>query len=275
MLDGEGTLGELHSVCIMQFLRSATPARAVLALSAACAVLTACGAPVPTSAPHFAAAGTELDLPVPATIRALPFTDQAGHTVHLSDFAGKTVVLGDMLTLCQEHCPIDTETLVLMARERAATPDPADTVFLSVTVDPTRDTPAQLAAYRRLYVGSPANVPQWELLTGSPANVAALWRSLHVYVQKVGEDSGVVRSWRTGRKLTYDVDHSDDVFFIDPAGRERYLFAGQPYLHGGRVPPAMQRFMSGQGRRNEQHGQWTAAEGLQVLNWLRTAPSGS
>ncbi|HWU22475.1 MAG TPA: SCO family protein, partial [Nocardioides sp.] len=119
-------------------------------------LLAGCGSPAAPTAPHFAKAGDQLDLPLPAAVKRLRFTDSNGRTVRLSDFAGKTIVVGDMLTLCQEHCPIDTATLVLMAHEYAATAaDPADTVFLSITVDPVRDTPAQLAAYRHQYVGSP------------------------------------------------------------------------------------------------------------------------
>jgi protein SCO1/2 len=239
--------------------------------SVAMLLLAGCGTHAAAAAPQFKNAGTQLYLPLPAALQRLKFTDSTGRTVRLSDYAGKTIVLADGLTLCQEHCPIDTATLVLLAREYAAqASDPSDTVFLTVTVDPTRDTPPQLAAYRKLYVGSPSHLPQWHLLTASAHADHALWSALHVYVQKVKEDDPTARNWRTGQRLTYDIDHSDDVFFIDPTGTQSYLFAGQPYLHGAHVPAPMQRFMSTAGVRNERHGVWTAGDGLQVLNWIHS-----
>ena len=58
----------------------------------------------------------------------------------------------------------------------------AKIVFLSITVDPGRDTARRLAAYRRLYAPAPAD---WLTLTGTPTNVAALWNYFGVYTQKV------------------------------------------------------------------------------------------
>lgn len=246
-------------------------AAAGMALAAA---LTGCGSTAPAAAPHFSGGGTELDSPLSAAVKNMRFTDESGRTVRLADYAGKTVVLGDILTLCQEHCPIDTAAFVQLAQQYATkAKDPADTVFLSITVDPARDTPAQLAAYRKLYMGGRANLPQWHLLTASPADLKALWSFLHVYVQKVrGDEEGkdAPRNWRTGQRLTYDVDHSDIVYFIDPSGRERWLFDGQPYLHGAHMPAQMQAFMTAEGHRNEKKGTWTAAEGLQVLDWIHS-----
>lgn len=230
------------------------------------ALLSACGADAPAAAPVISA-GSELSGPLPAAIAQLPFTDENGRTVRLSDYRGKTVVVQDMLTLCQEHCPIDTAAFVGAARATAATAGKDDVVFLSITVDPKRDDPAQLAAYRKLYAGAASNLPHWHLLTGSPRDIALLWKALHVYVHRVPQD-GVVHNWRTGTLLRYDVDHGDEVFFVDSRGHERYVLVGQPSTSTGKVPPAMQRFMSRQGHANETTGDWTTADALTVLHWL-------
>lgn len=239
----------------------------VVALVLLATVLTGCaGTGSPAHAPHLAA-GSTLGGPLPQPLASLPFTDENGRTVHLSDFRGRTVVLQDTLTLCQEHCPIDTATFVGTARAAAADPSLADTVFLSITVDPVRDTPAQLSAYRRLYAGAARNLPHWHLLTGSPHDVALLWKDLHVYVHRVPQDA-VVRNWRTGARLTYDVDHGDEVFFLDRRLRERYVLVGQPSVNGTAIPRAMRRFLSKQGRTNERHGEWSTEDALSVLRWL-------
>ena len=247
-------------------VRALAAAAVALALSTS---LAACGGQTSAAPPHFRDGGSQLTTRLSRAIERIPFTDEAGRTVRLSDYAGKTIVLGDILTLCQEHCPIDTATFVQLAQQYARTAqDPQDTVFLSITVDPGRDTVPQLAAYRRLYVGSAAHLPQWHLLTASPGDLRKLWSFLHVYVQRVAQDD-TVRNWRTHQLLTYDVDHGDDVFFIDPTGRERWLFPDQPYLHGAHIPARMRRFMSTEGVANEDKGTWTVDEGLKVLAWVR------
>ncbi len=81
------------------------------------AVLAGCGSAgsAPAPAPHFRDGGSELDTPLSAAVENMKFTDESGRTVRLADYAGKTVVLGDILTLCQEHCPIDTASFVQLA----------------------------------------------------------------------------------------------------------------------------------------------------------------
>lgn len=241
------------------------PAAVVLLFCAA--VISACGATSTRPPPPKIAAGSELGGALPARVARIAFTDERGHTVHLSDFRGKTVVIQDMLTLCQEHCPIDTAAFVGAARATAASPRSGNVVFLSITVDPRRDTPAQLAAYRRLYAGPPSSLPHWKLLTGSPRDIALLWKALHVYVQRVPQD-GAVRNWRTGRRLTYDVNHGDEVFFLDHRDHERYVLVGQPSTSTRNIPTAMQSFMSRGGRANQTRGDWSTGDALKVLDWL-------
>lgn len=251
--------------------------RTVMTAVVAAATMTlvaGCGASEASpTAPHVGS-GAVLDQPLPAAVEHMTFTEETGARVQLADFAGKTIVVDDVLTLCQEHCPIDTAVFVQTAERYAQTaPDPDDVVFLSITVDPERDTPRQLAAYRQLYVGSESHLPEWHLLTGSPAELSRLWHLLHVYTQKVGEDGAVVHNWRTGQRLTYDVDHSDVVYVIDQHATERYLFDGQPYLHGATIPATMQHFMSAEGRRNQSRGSWTSGQALQVLDCVTRNPS--
>lgn len=243
----------------------------VLAATAACGSDGPAGDAASTAQPP--SAGTPLDIPLPQGLLDMPLTDSAGKTVRLADFAGKTVVISDSMTLCQEACPIDTSALVRTASEVAQGPAASDVVFLTITVDPARDTPAQLAAYRRQYVGGPANLPQWRLLTGEPDDIAALWKQLGVWVQRTKPDD-VVRNWRTGQRLTYDVAHSDQVFFIDPDGHERYLLNGIPSLGGDdSVPARIRAFENEKGHHNERKATgWTAQDAVDALSWLRGSP---
>lgn len=214
--------------------------------------------------------GTPLDSAVPASVLRLPFTTSDGRTVRLSDFAGKSVVVSDAMTLCQETCPLDTATIVQTARAEDTAGPGRSEVFLSITVDPTRDTPAQLDAYRRLYSPPPAN---WMALTGSPATVNALWTYLGVWRAKVKEPAGPPpRNWRTGQPLAYDVQHSDEVFFLDGRGHERFVLEGPPYAARTTLPKKLYDFLNAKGRQNVSHPDssvWTEAQARQVLSWLR------
>jgi cytochrome oxidase Cu insertion factor (SCO1/SenC/PrrC family) len=236
---------------------------------AVAALLSACGSSAAPAAAPSIASGTEISQAMPANLMSMSLTNQDGKTVHLSDFAGKTIVISDSMTLCQELCPIDTSTLVATARSyESQAADPSNVVFLTITVDPARDDPAQLAAYRHLYAGPPSHLPQWQLLTGKPSDIAALWKYLGVFVKKVPQDD-VVHNWRTGALLTYDIQHSDEVFFVDGDGTERYILDGMPSLDGSPIPKKIDAFMSSTGHRNMTKDKgWTAPQALSVLDWL-------
>lgn len=242
----------------------------------AAAQLSSCGGSASSAAqaaPRYPS-GTEVGQQLPDRLLHMPLTDEHGHTVHLADYAGKTVVLQDVMTLCQELCPIDTATFTsTISRYQQTAPHPSDTVFLSITVDPRRDTPAQLRAYRKQYAGSGDSLPQWHLLTGRPADLHALWKFLGVYVKQVPLH-GRARNWRTGKPLGYDVQHSDEAFFLDGNGTEQYLLDGTPSLGRAKVPATIDRFMSSRGHRNEQKDAgWTADQALGVLAWLHDRAS--
>lgn len=247
------------------------PIRWILSTAAAgvaVALLAACGSGGPQAVPTISG-GSELGAAIPAQIADMSLQNQDGKTVHLADFKGKTVVIQDGMTLCQEQCPIDTATFVGMARQYASkAKNPDNTVFLTITVDPERDIPAQLAAYRSLYAPGANDLPQWQLLTGSPSDIAALWKYFHVYWEKVPQDA-VVKNWRTGQRLTYDVQHGDEVFFIDKSLTQRYLLDGMPSL-GGTIPTKIKDFMSADGMANMKMTNWTVAQGLTVLNWVNS-----
>jgi protein SCO1/2 len=221
--------------------------------------------------------GTPTDQTLPAQLLNQPLLDPTGKPTTLAGYRGKVLVVSDMMTLCQETCPLDTANLVATARavQRAGLADRVE--FASITVDPNRDTPSRLAAYQRLFAPAPAD---WALLTGSPAALAALWKQLGVYWQKVPEDSPAGTDWLTGQPMTYDINHSDLIFFFDRDGHERFVIDGAGHVEPGtQVPAKLRGFLSDQGQDNLAHpqpGSWTVPQALQVISWLtqrRIGPS--
>jgi protein SCO1/2 len=237
------------------------------ATAAVCAVLFLWPSSAIAAPP--ASVGTQLSGALPARILNLPLVDENGRPTSLAAYNGKVLMISDTMTLCQETCPMDTADLVQTAREADAAGQGDRVEFLTITIDPTRDTPAQLAAYRQLYQPVPAN---WSALTGSAANIAALWKYFGVDIEKVAEGSPPSVNWRTGQPLTYDLDHSDEIFFVDGQGDERFIIDGMGYIAPGTpVPAKMKSYLDAQGQQNlaaPQSEDWTVPQGLQTLSWL-------
>jgi len=121
------------------------------------------------------------DNPAPAFI----LIDQHGETVNLSQFEGKIVVMTFVYTHCPDVCPALTYQMKKLADELGD--DYGESVvFLSVTVDPARDTPERLASFSAAYNAS------WQFLTVNstfPDNhMPAMWSDYKVQVL-VDEDA--------------------------------------------------------------------------------------
>jgi protein SCO1/2 len=139
---------------------------------------------------------------------APPFalTDQDGGAVSLEGLRGKTLLLDFVYTSCPGPCPILTG---LHVRTLAALPEPVRerVWFVSVSLDPERDTPARMRAYAE---ARGADLSRWSFLTGDPAAVEAVTKGFGV-AKRPGEDG--------------EIDHIVASFLIDGRGQivKRYL----------------------------------------------------
>jgi len=227
---------------------------ALAAIEIAVAALTARGAPAPArieTAPELGT-GTALDKPV----GRLPLLDERGRATSLADFRGRWVVLAPSLTLCHEVCPLTTGALMdLQARLRRAGLG-GRVVVAEATVDPWRDSPARVRAFKRL---TGTNI---RFLTGTRAQIRALWHTFGVAYQRVPQDKPPDVDWWTHKPETFDVNHTDGLFILDPRGHERVAVPGMPAL--GALPRRLARLLNDEGRSNLRHPDtpWTV-EGVQ------------
>jgi len=103
-------------------------------------------------------------------------------------------------THCPDVCP--TTLQALAAAQDQLGPKSRDLQVVFVSVDPARDTPAQLKAY--LSAGA---FPKGVIgLTGTPEQVAAMAKAYHAFYEKAGEGE------------TYLVNHSTPTYLMDPRG---------------------------------------------------------
>ena len=91
-------------------------------------------------------------------------TDQNGRDFTPSQLKGKVWVAGFVYTSCPGPCPVVTRNMAVIQKELAG----SGVEFVTITVDPVRDTPAVLKEYSRKYE---LDENTWHLLTGSPLKV--------------------------------------------------------------------------------------------------------
>ena len=209
------------------------------------------------------------DRPIPD----IPLISSAGTATSLSAYRGKYIVLAPFLSLCQDECPLVTGAFIALQRDVKAAGLGAKVVFMEITVDPGRDTPARLAAYSTQFGAD------WPLLTGTPANLAGLWKFFGVDAQIVPEDQPAKIDWYTGTPLTYDVNHTDGYILVGPDGRERFSDSNAPNLHG-QLDHALTGLLNAGGLHNLNHQaspNWTLSDALNSISWLvgQNIPAGA
>jgi len=101
----------------------------------------------------------------------------------------RAVVLNFFYTNCEKTCPDSNIKIARMRREL----QPAfgrSLRFISISVDPERDTPAVLARYGRMVVAEADNpdMPDWQLLTGSAEDILSIRRQLGVVEPNASKD---------------------------------------------------------------------------------------
>jgi cytochrome oxidase Cu insertion factor (SCO1/SenC/PrrC family) len=193
--------------------------RGMLAAAIVVSALTAaagCGAsstssPGGTQAnPGSSAAEMNPNLDLGSSLNSQPAPDiklvnQFGQPMSLSQFRGKVVMLGFEDSQCTTVCPLTTQSMVQAKQLLGAAGSQVQ--LLGVDANPDATSVADVLAYSRAH----GLVNQWDFLTGSPAQLKAVWSAYHIAVQiQQGQ-----------------IDHTPALFVIDQQGRERKLYLTQ------------------------------------------------
>lgn len=147
--------------------------------------------------------GTVIDPPLPVTDFALQTTGD--EVFRLSEQKGKIVLLFFGYTSCPDVCPI-TLAIFKQVYERLGE-DAQRFAFVMLTADPDRDTPEKVAAYVAQFNA------EFIGLSGSLADLDAVWKELGVFVEKQ----------ESGSAAGYLVSHTASVYVIDQSGNLRMM----------------------------------------------------
>jgi protein SCO1/2 len=161
--------------------------------------------PAPHDAPRYASQQPPLPQIAPAPEFAL--ISQDGAPVALADFRGKVVAVTFIFTLCTDTCPVLTP-MMSFVQDQLGRDFGTKIIFISITVDPERDTPEVLKEYAQAFG---ANLAGWAFLTGPPAVIRDVARSYGVFAAK---------------NANGDVDHTFLTSIIDLRGILRVQYLG-------------------------------------------------
>jgi len=157
------------------------------------------------------------ELPAVRRVAGFVLRDSTGRAVNTQEItAGKVAVVSFIYTACPERlgCPLASLALQDLQRRLKDEGLYRDVALLSISFDPARDSPAQLAKYARVYGADPA---LWRFLTAPSTRV------LEEMLESYGQDRAPVYDSR-GR-FTGRYSHVLKVFLVDRAGDIRNIYS--------------------------------------------------
>ena len=156
----------------------------------------------------FATSATVADaLPKIKPAPEFALTEQDGKRLALKDLRGKVLAITFIYASCADTCPLLTAKMVGIQNQLGAAFGPRVN-FLSITVDPERDTPEVLERYAKRHR---ANRTGWAFLTGTKAEIREAAKRYGIYYKKNPRG---------------DVDHTFLTSLVDQNGMLRVQYMG-------------------------------------------------
>lgn len=148
---------------------------------------------------------TTADLAIYSDIPDFSLVDHKRERVQRSDFDNRVWIASFIFTRCAGQCPMISKQLTRLQHDFA---DLKSFRFVSLTVNPTYDTPDRLAEYKKHYNSADE---RWRLLTGDRDEVIAL--CMKGFRVAINEDSD--------GNVVEPIAHSSRLVLVDQKGRIR------------------------------------------------------
>ena len=147
-------------------------------------------------------------LPAPRAVPEFQLVDGSGNAYGHAQLTGHWSVLFFGYTSCPDICPITLTTLAQVDTQLADLPATQRPQIVFVSVDPQRDTPAQVGQYVKFFS------PDFIGLTGEPGKIEPFTQAMGVPVAIHDSGNGA-----------YTVDHAATLFLLDPQARMTAIFS--------------------------------------------------
>jgi protein SCO1 len=134
-------------------------------------------------------------------------TKQDGKRLALKDLRGKVLAITFIFASCADTCPLLTAKMAGI-QDRLGSDFSKKVYFVSITVDPERDTPDVLKRYGEAHK---ANAAGWAFLTGTSAEIREVAKRYGIYYKKTPRS---------------DVDHTFLTSLVDRNGILRVQYMG-------------------------------------------------
>ncbi len=195
------------------------------------------------------------------------FTDQAGHSVPWSSLRGRVVVAASLDTGCSDTCPLYTAVLQDLQRVLGARGWQNRVVIADISMDPQRDTPAELTAYAQRFGAS------WELLAADAPSTEQFWSALHFSYLKLPATPGQI-DWYTGQPALYHLHHDSAALVFDADGYLRADVQGTPRL-GHALTPVLAALLGAGSSQAEQEkvASWSVTDLLDRIDAVLGEPA--
>lgn len=134
-------------------------------------------------------------------------TNQDGVRLALKELRGKVLAVTFIFASCVDTCPLLTAKMAGL-QKRLASDFASKVYFVSISVDPERDTPEVLKRYAQAYQ---ANTAGWAFLTGTQAEIRDVTKRYGIYYKKTPRG---------------DVDHTFLTSLVDASATLRVQYMG-------------------------------------------------
>ena len=138
---------------------------------------------------------------------AFTLTNQDGKRIALKDLRGKVLAITFIFASCTDTCPL-LSAIMAGLQDRLGADFGPRVYFVSITVDPERDTPEALKRYAEAHRANPAG---WAFLTGTPAEISEVARRYGIFYKKTPRG---------------DTDHTFLTSLVDQSGTLRVQYMG-------------------------------------------------
>ena len=160
--------------------------------------------------------------------------DHNGQRRSETDFHGKLLLVTFGFTFCADVCPIDLQSMATTLDRLGPGGEQVQPLF--ITVDPEKDTPAQLKSYVALFH------PRLIGLTGTATEIKRVARAYKVYYAKTTPE----------KRDSTEIDHTGFVFMVGKDGK--YLGFLPPGTPADRMVETIRPYVTTLARNQPRNG---------------------